>query len=172
MKKPNAITVYLTPKGKIIDKDTIKKLSKHKSIIFLSGRYEDIDYRLIEKKIDLEISLGDFLISGGDLAIIVVIDAISRLLKDVIKNNDSIEVESFNNDLLDYKQYTKPNIIMEQKIPNILLSGDHIKVKNWRHMQRLGLTFLRRPDLLFNKKLSSFDKTLLNTFILKNINKR
>merc|ERR1711976_65309 len=109
---------------------------------------------------------------GGDLAIIVIIDAISRFLKNVIKNKDSIEIESFNNNLLDYKQYTKPNIIMDRKIPNILLSGNHIEIKNWRYMQRLGLTFFRRPDLLFNKKLSSVDKTLLNTFILKNMNKR
>lgn len=170
LKKPDAITAYVTPKGKIINQDIILNLSKYKSIIFLAGRYEDIDYRLIENKIDVEISLGNYIISGGDLAIIIIIDAISRLLPGVIKNINSTKIESFNNNLLDYQQYTKPNLIMNYYIPKILISGNHTNIKKWRYMQRLGFTFLKRPDLLFKYKLSNDEKILLKEFIFHKYN--
>jgi len=166
IKKQNSLTVYVTPKGKIIDKNIIFHLSSYKSIIFISGKYEDVDYRLIKNEIDLEISLGNYIISGGELAIMIIIDAISRLLPGVIKNDDTKEVESFNMNLLDYQQYTKPSNIIGNSIPKILSSGNHINIKKWRYMQRLGLTFLKRPDLLLNKKLSSLDKFLLNKFMI------
>jgi len=165
LKKPDAITAYFTPKGKTINKDIILGLSKYKSIIFLAGRYEDVDYRLIKHKIDLEISLGDYIVSNGDMAIILIIDAIIRLLPGVIKDISSVQIESFNNNLLDYQQYTKPKTIMNYSIPQILISGNHIEVKKWRYMQRLGLTFLKRPDLLFKYDLSNLDKILLKKFI-------
>jgi len=164
-KKPNAYIVYLTPKGKTVDNNLILKLSKLKSIIFLSGRYEEIDNRLIKHKIDLEISVGDYIVSGGEIPAIMVIDSISRLLPGVIKNYDSINIESFNDNLLDYPQYTRPRIIDNREVPRILLKGNHFEISKWRYKKRLGETFIKRPDLLYTKKLSKADKTLLNEFI-------
>jgi tRNA (guanine37-N1)-methyltransferase len=167
LKKSNSLVVYVSPKGRQIDNNIISKLSSHKSIIFVSGRYEDIDYRLIKDEIDVELSIGDYIVSGGELPVMIIIDSISRLLPDVIKNYDSINIESFNDNLLDYNQYTRPKYIENHKIPDVLLKGNHYEIAKWRYKQRLGHTFLKRPDLLFNKKLSKIDKMLLNEFILK-----
>jgi tRNA (guanine37-N1)-methyltransferase len=170
-KKPKALVIYVSPKGKAIDNNLIFKLSKIKSIIFISGRYEDIDYRVIKNKVDLEISIGDFIISGGELPIMMILDSISRLLPNVIKNSDSINIESFNNNLLDYQKYTRPKFIKNNKIPSILLQGNHYEISKWRYEKRLIDTFFKRPDLLYNKKLSKIDKILLNKFIINNNNK-
>ena len=164
-KRPNALVVYTSPKGKSIDNNIIIKLSKFKSIIFVSGRYEDIDYRIIKKEIDVEISIGDFIVSGGEIPIMLVMDSICRLLPGVIKNSDSINIESFNNNLLDYQQYTKPESIKQHKVPKVLLKGNHYEISKWRYKQRLGNTFFKRPDLLHNKIFSVTDKLLLNNFI-------
>jgi len=167
----NPLVVYVSPKGKSIDNNLVLKMSKLKSIIFLSGRYEEIDYRIIKHEVDLELSIGDFIVSGGELPIMVIIDSITRLLPQVIKNSDSINVESFNNRLLDYNQYTRPHSIKNSIcIPNTLLSGDHYKISTWRYKQRLGHTFFKRPDLLYNKKLSVTEKYLLKDFITKKSN--
>lgn len=163
----NALIVYVSPKGKLVDNNIISKLSQYESLIFLSGRYEEVDYRIIKSDIDIELSIGDYIISGGELSIMIIIDAICRLLPNVIRNKLSINIESFNDRLLDYRQYTKPNKSMGFTVPRILLSGDHGKISTWRYKQRLGYTFLRRPDLLFDKKLSLTDKHLLNEFILR-----
>lgn len=168
LKKPDSTIIYVTPKGKLIDNNLLLLLSKKKSIIFISGRYEDIDYRIIENNIiDEELSIGDYIISGGELAIMIIIDAISRLLPNVIKNSDSINIESFNNFLLDYQQYTRPYNINGYKVPEILLNGNHKEISQWRYKQRLGNTFFKRPDILLKKKLSLKDKILLNEFILE-----
>jgi len=163
--KPGALVVYLSPKGKTVDNNLILKLSKFKSIIFISGRYEEVDYRLIENTVDLEISIGNFIVSGGEIPTMIVIDAISRLLPEVIKNYDSINIESFNDGLLDYPQYTRPKFIGNKEVPRVLLKGNHFEISKWRYKQRLGNTFLKRPDLLYKKKLSKTDKLLLNEFI-------
>jgi tRNA (guanine37-N1)-methyltransferase len=165
-KKPKSLVVYVSPKGKPLDNNLVLKLSKIESIIFISGRYEEIDYRIIKSKVDLEISIGDFIVSGGELPIMVIIDSISRLLPEVMKNSDSINIESFNNNLLDYQQYTRPQFIQDNKMPSILLKGNHYDISKWRYKQRLGYTFFKRPDLLYNKKLSTIDKSLLNEFIM------
>lgn len=165
--KPNSLVIYVTPKGKTINNNLILKLIKRKSIIFISGRYEDVDYRIIKEKVDLEVSVGDFIVSGGELPVMMMIDSISRLLPNVIKNADSINIESFNNNLLDYNQYTKPREIKKKTVPDILLSGNHYKISKWRYKQRLGSTFFKRPDLLYGKKLSLTDRSLLGEFILK-----
>jgi len=167
LKKSNSLVVYVSPKGKQIDNNIVSKLSKYKSIIFVSGRYEEVDHRLIKDEVDVELSIGDYIVSGGELPIMIIIDSICRLLPDVIKNYDSINIESFNDNLLDYHQYTRPKYIKNHNIPDVLLKGNHYEIAKWRYKQRLGQTFLRRPDLLFNKKLSKIDKLLLNEFILK-----
>jgi len=164
--KPESLVIYVSPKGKLLDNNLIIKLSKLNSIIFISGRYEEIDYRIIKEKVDLEVSLGDFVVSGGELPIMLTIDAILRLLPNVIKNADSINVESFNNSLLDYQQYTKPKKINNSEVPEVLVQGNHYAISKWRYEQRLGFTFLRRPDLLYNKKLSITEKLLLDNFIM------
>lgn len=164
-KKPNAKVVYVSPKGKMIDNNLVLKLSKLNSIIFISGRYEEIDYRIIKNKVDLEVSIGDFILSGGELPIMTIIDSISRLIPQVMKNSDSINIESFSNKLLDYPQYTKPRSIENMEVPSILLKGNHYEISKWRYKQRLGHTFYKRPDLLYEKKLSEIDKSLLNQFI-------
>lgn len=171
-KGDNSIVVYVSPKGKLVNNNVILKLSKYDSIIFVSGRYEEIDYRIIKDEIDIELSVGDYILSGGELPIMIVIDSICRLLPNVIKNIDSINIESFNNDLLDYQQYTRPKRTSDnQKVPDILLTGNHYEISKWRYEQRLGCTFFRRPDLLINKKLSFTDKILLSNFILGKNNK-
>lgn len=167
LKVSNSLVVYVSPKGKQIDNNIVAKLSKYKSIIFISGRYEDIDYRIIKDEVDVELSIGDYIVSGGELPIMIIIDSICRLLPNVIKNYDSINIESFNDNLLDYQQYTRPKYIENYDIPHTLLKGNHYEIAKWRYKQRLGQTFLRRPDLLFNRKLSKIDKQLLNEFILK-----
>jgi len=162
------LVIYVSPKGKLVDNNLILKMSKLESIIFVSGRYEEIDYRIIEDAINLEISIGDFIVSGGELPIMIIIDSITRLLPNVIKNADSVNIESFNNNLLDYNQYTRPRFIKNGICaPRILLSGNHYKISKWRYKQRLGYTFFKRPDLLYNKKLSMIEKYLLKDFIIK-----
>lgn len=163
--KPNSLVVYLTPKGKLVDNNLILKLSKFKSIIFICGRYEEIDYRVIKQEINLEISLGDFILSGGEIPTMMIIDSISRLLPSVIKNYDSLNLESFNDNLLDYPQYTRPASIKTENVPLVLLKGNHFEISKWRYKQRLGYTFLNRPDLLYAKKLSKNDKLLLEEFV-------
>jgi tRNA (guanine37-N1)-methyltransferase len=166
-KDGKALVVYVSPKGKPVNNNTILKLSRYKSIIFISGRYEEIDYRIIKNEVDIELSVGDYILSGGELPIMVIIDSICRLLPNVIKNIDSINIESFNNNLLDYKQYTRPKCVSYNKeVPDILLTGNHYEISKWRYKQRLGCTFFKRPDLLLNKKLSYTDKILLSNFIL------
>jgi tRNA (guanine37-N1)-methyltransferase len=165
LKKPQSIVIYVTPKGKLIDNNIISKLSKYKSIIFVSGRYEDIDNRIIKQQVDVELSIGDYIVSGGEIPTMMIIDSICRLLPYVIKNKDSTMIESFNNNLLDYQQYTRPKCIAQNNVPNVLIQGNHDEISKWRYTQRLGNTFIKRPDLLFNRKLSNIDKILLNEFI-------
>ena len=143
----NEKIIYLSPKGKLFNQELAKKLSKEGTVNLICGHFEGIDQRVIESRNIEEISLGDFVLSGGESAAIVVLDSILRLLPDVLGNEKSIEEESFENGLLEYPQYTKPQIWEEKTVPDVLLSGDHAKIKDWRLSQSEAITRDRRPDL-------------------------
>ena len=138
---------YLTPKGKKFDQKLAQDLSKEKSISLICGHFEGVDERILETRNIEEISLGDFILSGGESAAFVVLDSILRLIPGVLGNEDSKNEESFENGLLEYPQYTKPQIWEEKSVPKVLLSGDHSKIKDWRLSQSEAITRDRRPDL-------------------------
>lgn len=143
--KPKVI--YLSPRGKLFNQDKARELSKEKHIIFLCGHYEGVDQRIIDEIVDEEISIGDYVLTGGELPAMVVMDAISRNLQGVL-NDESIEEESFSNGLLEYPQYTRPEIFMGRKVPEVLLSGHHANIEKWRKEQSLEITKKCRPDLI------------------------
>ena len=138
---------YLSPKGKKFDQKIAKELSKEKTINLVCGHFEGVDERILKTRNIEEFSIGDYVLSGGESASFVVIDTILRLLPDVLGNNNSKEEESFENGLLEYPQYTKPQIWEEKAVPDVLLSGDHNKIKHWRLSQSEAITRDRRPDL-------------------------
>ena len=138
---------YLSPKGKKFDQKIARELSKEKSINLICGHFEGIDERILETRNIEEISIGDFILSGGESAAFVIIDSILRLLPGVLGNDQSKNEESFENGLLEYPQYTKPQIWEKKSVPEVLLSGDHAKIKDWRLSQSEAITRDRRPDL-------------------------
>jgi|TARA_B110000444_G_scaffold154541_1_gene144669 tRNA (guanine37-N1)-methyltransferase len=138
---------YLTPKGKKFDQKLAQDLSKEKSISFICGHFEGVDERVLSTRNIEEISIGDYILSGGESATFVVLDSILRLLPGVLGNHKSVDDESFQNGLLEYPQYTKPQIWEEKSVPDVLLSGDHSKIKDWRLSQSEAITRDRRPDL-------------------------
>jgi len=138
---------YLSPKGKLFDQKLAKELSKEKTINLICGHFEGVDQRVIDSRNIIELSIGDFILSGGESAAFVVMDAVLRLLPGVIGNDNSIEEETFENGLLEYPQYTKPQIWEKKSVPDVLLSGDHAKIKGWRLSQSEAITRDRRPDL-------------------------
>ena len=139
--------IYLSPKGKLFNQKLAKELSKEKSINLICGHFEGVDQRVIESRNIEEVSIGDFVLSGGESAAFVMLDSIIRLLPGVLGNETSVEEESFENGLLEYPQYTKPQIWEEKTVPDVLLSGDHAKIKDWRLSQSEAITRDRRPDL-------------------------
>jgi len=139
--------IYLSPKGKKYDQNFAQELSKEKSVSFICGHFEGIDERVLSTRNIEEISIGDYVLSGGETAAFVVIDSILRLLPGVLGNENSKVDESFENDLLEYPQYTKPQIWEEKAVPEVLLSGDHSKIKDWRLSQSEAITRDQRPDL-------------------------
>jgi len=159
-----AKVIYLSPQGRKIDHHLVKQLSQEQHLILLSGRYEGIDQRLIDNQVDMEVSLGDFVLSGGELAAMVLIDAITRLLPEVLGHSDSAIEDSFEDGLLDHPHYTRPENYQGLDVPPVLLSGDHQAIATWRLQQRLGRTWLKRPDLLANKKLTESEQQLLSEF--------
>ena len=146
--------IFLTPRGKVFNHECAKKFSQEKIINIICGHFEGIDQRVIDSRNIEEISIGDFVLSGGETASYVFLDAILRLIPGVIGNENSIAEESFENGLLEYPQYTKPQIWEKKSVPDVLLSGDHAKIKDWRLMQSEAITRDRRPDLWqkYNKK--------------------
>ena len=139
--------IYLSPKGKKFDQLYAQELSKEKSVSFICGHFEGVDERVLSTRNIEEVSIGDYVLSGGETAAFVVIDSILRLLPGVLGNENSKMDESFENGLLEYPQYTKPQIWEEKAVPEVLLSGDHNKIKDWRLSQSEAITRLRRPDL-------------------------
>ncbi|WP_343182712.1 tRNA (guanosine(37)-N1)-methyltransferase TrmD [Buchnera aphidicola] len=157
----NTITIYLSPQGKKITQEKIDYFAKHTNLILVCGRYEGIDERIIEQYIDVEWSIGDYIVSGGELPAMIIIDAICRLQPGLL-NISSIQEESFNHGLLDYPNYTRPKKILGKSVPKILLSGHHENIKKWQFRQSLKNTILKRPDLLKKKKLSVEEEKIIN----------
>ena len=139
--------IYLSPKGKLFDHKYAKELSGEKSLNLICGHFEGIDERIIQSRNIEEISIGDYILSGGETAAFVILDAILRFLPGILGNENSTEEESFENGLLEYPQYTKPQIWEDKSVPDVLLSGDHAKIKDWRLSQSEAITRDRRPDL-------------------------
>ncbi|SVB38193.1 uncharacterized protein METZ01_LOCUS191047 [marine metagenome] len=139
--------IYLSPKGKLFDHKYAKELSGEKSLNLICGHFEGIDERIIQSRNIEEISIGDYILSGGETAAFVILDSILRFLPGILGNENSTEEESFENGLLEYPQYTKPQIWEDKSVPDVLLSGDHAKIKDWRLSQSEAITRDRRPDL-------------------------
>ena len=167
IKAPGKV-IYMSPRGKRLSNSIIKDVVKEKNITILCGHYEGIDERVIEEIVDEEISIGDYVLTGGELPAMVFIDAISRYIDGVI-NKQSVEEESFSNGLLEYPQYTRPEIFLNKKVPEVLLSGHHRNIEDWRRKESLKITFLNRPDLIQNLVLSDDDIKYLED--LRNTNK-
>ncbi len=159
--------IYLSPQGKPLTQDKLKQLSSMESLTLLCGRYEGIDQRALDDLVDEEISLGDYVISGGEVASMVIIEGIARLIPGAIDDIESVKQDSFQAGILDYPHYTKPEEINGMRIPEILVSGNHEKVRIWRRKHALGATWLKRPELLKNVKLSKEDDKLLKEYILE-----
>ena len=139
--------IYLTPQGKVFNQKMAKELANEKHLILLCGHYEGIDQRVLDKVVDEEISIGDYVLTGGELPAMVLIDAISRNIDGVL-DDESLVDESFNNDLLEYPQYTRPEVFMGEKVPEVLLSGHHANIEKWRREKSLEITKKKRPDLI------------------------
>ena len=152
--------VYLSPQGRTFDQSLARQYATMSGVVLLAGRYEGVDERLIESHVDDEISLGDFVLSGGEIAAMAVIDAVVRLLPGVLGDDESAEQDSFMNGLLDHPHFTRPEQIGDAAVPTTLLSGDHAKIASWREKQALGRTYERRPDLLQQLKLSAEQEAL------------
>lgn len=163
-KQQKGTVIYLSPQGKKIDHRIVSQLSQQQHIILLSGRYEGIDERLLTKRVDMELSLGDFVLSGGELAAMAIIDSVTRLLPEVLGHSDSAAQDSFADGLLDHPHYTRPELYCGLKVPEVLLSGNHKLIEEWRLQQRLGRTWLHRPELLQKYKLTKREQELLKTF--------
>lgn len=148
--KENAKVIYLSPKGKVLNQQKIEELSKQEHLILLCGHYEGIDQRVLDEIVDEEISIGDYVLTGGELPAMVLIDSVSRYVEGVL-NKESVSEESFTNGLLEYPQYTRPEIFLNKKVPEILLSGHHENIKKWRREQSLEITKQKRPELLKKK---------------------
>jgi tRNA (guanine37-N1)-methyltransferase len=157
--------ICLSPQGQVFDQATAKRLSKLQGFVLLAGRYEGIDERLIENEVDEELSLGDFVLSGGEIAAMAVIDAVTRLLPGVLGDEESAMQDSFMEGLLDHPHYTRPENVAGKQVPAVLLSGDHARIARWRYKQALGRSFIRRPDLVADLNLDREQQKLLDEFL-------
>jgi tRNA (guanine37-N1)-methyltransferase len=158
------LVVYLSPQGQQFDHAAAKRFSQQQSMILIAGRYEGIDERILQSQVDEEWSIGDYVLSGGELPAMVMIDAIARLLPNSLGNSESAEQDSFVQGLLDCPHYTRPEQFAGQAVPDVLLSGDHQAIAKWRLKQALGRTWLRRPELLEKIELTDEQLSLLEEF--------
>ena len=154
--------LYMSPQGKRFDQKMAEELSGEDSIIFLCGHYEAVDERIIEEIVTDEVSIGDFVLTGGELAAVTIIDTVSRLVPGVLNKEESYENESFSDGLLEYPQYTRPPEFMGRTVPDILLSGHHANIDKWRREQSIVRTYNKRPDLLEKAELTDKDKIFLD----------
>ena len=150
IKDENAKVIYMSPQGNVLNQKKVESLSKEKHLILLCGHYEGIDQRVIDEIVDEEISIGDYVLTGGEIPAMVLIDSVSRYVEGVL-TKESIKEESFSNNLLEYPQYTRPETFLDKKVPEVILSGHHENIRKWREEQALKNTYQKRPDLLKNK---------------------
>lgn len=162
---PKARVIYLSPQGQPLTQVLVRELAKEPELILLAGRYEGIDERLIEKCVDMELSCGDYVLSGGELPAMVLIDALTRLLPGALGDEASSLNDSFSNELLDHPHYTRPETIEGLEVPAVLLKGDHKAISRWRLKQSLGKTWQKRPDLLKMRSLTGEEQQLLAEYI-------
>lgn len=158
-------TIYLSPQGRPLDQSIVEELASSEGIILIAGRYEGVDERILETEVDDEISIGDFVLSGGELGAMVVIDAVTRLLPGALGHGDSAAQDSFADGLLDCQHYTRPEEYEGHQVPAVLLGGNHELIRRWRLKQALGRTWQRRPDLIETRQLSVEERKLLDEFI-------
>jgi tRNA (guanine37-N1)-methyltransferase len=159
-----AKVIYMSPQGRKLDQQGAAELAANEKLILVAGRYEGIDERIIESYVDEEWSIGDFILSGGELPAMTLIDAVARLVPGVLGHNQSAEQDSFSDGLLDCPHYTRPETLDGKSVPSVLLSGNHREIEKWRLKQQLGRTWLRRPDLLQNLALTEEQVRLLSEF--------
>lgn len=162
---PSAKVVYMSPQGQRFDQAAAQMFATREEIIVLAGRYEGVDERLLRAQVDEEWSVGDYVLSGGELPAMIVIDAVARLLPGVLGHPESAVEDSFVDGLLDCPHYTRPEVYKDEAVPEVLLSGDHRRIKTWRLQQALGRTYLRRPDLLEKRGMSREEEILLADFL-------
>lgn len=161
--KPRVI--YLTPQGKTFEQKMAVELAAEETLVFLCGHYEGIDERVLEMIVTDNVSIGDYVLTGGELAAMVMIDSISRNISGVLNNDISAETESFSDGLLEYPQYTRPEIFMEKRVPEVLLSGHHANIRQWRREQSIKRTCERRPDLLEKAALDKKEMELCKKYL-------
>jgi len=157
--------IALSPQGRRLDQQGLQELATREAMILVAGRYEGIDERLIEQEVDEEWSIGDYVLSGGELAAMVMVDGVARLLPGVLGDEESAQQDSFMTGLLDHPHYTRPENLADQTVPSVLLGGDHKAIRQWRLKQSIGRTWLRRPDLLAVMTLDDEQTVLLEQFI-------
>jgi len=162
----SAKVIYLSPQGKTLNQNMVESLSKEEHLILLCGHYEGIDQRVLDEIVDEEISIGDYVLTGGELPAMVLLESVSRYVDGVL-TSDSIKDESFSNGLLEYPQYTKPETFLDKKVPDVLLSGHHSNIDKWRRMQSLKTTLEKRPELLEKVNLTEEDKKILESLKYK-----
>ncbi len=162
--RENARVIYLSPQGRVFDQQYAKELSKEENIVFLCGHYEGVDERILEELNAEELSIGDFVLTGGELAVSVVIDSVSRLISGVLGKDESFENESFSDGLLEYPQYTRPEEFMGRRVPDVLLSGHHANIEKWRREQSIIRTYEKRPDLMDRVQLDKKEKKFLEEY--------
>ncbi len=165
-----APVIYLSPQGRRLDQAGLAELSRHPGLVLLCGRYEGVDERLLEAEVDQEWSIGDYVLSGGELAAMVLVDGLIRLIPGALGHEDSAAGDSFAAGLLDCPHYTRPEVWRGRRVPEVLLSGDHAAIARWRLQQALGRTWLRRPELLAALELTPEQEALLEEFIREHEN--
>ncbi len=162
---PDSRVIYLSPQGRRLDQRGARALATYSGMILIAGRYEGVDERFVEAHVDEEWSIGDYVLSGGELPAMVLMDAVTRLLPGVLGHADSARQDSYMDGLLDCPHYTRPEVVDGVSVPAVLKSGDHAAIRRWRLRESLGRTWLRRPDLLKNRSLSDEERQLLDEFI-------
>lgn len=157
----NPKVIYMSPQGKVFNQELAINLAKEKHLVFLCGHYEGVDERIIEEIVDMELSIGDYVLTGGEIPAMAVIDSVSRLIPGVLSSEDSYKNESHYSGLLEYPQYTRPLDFLGRKVPDVLLSGHHANISKWRREKSLERTLKKRPDMLLNAELSEDDKKII-----------
>ena len=160
-----AKVIYLSPQGRRLDQDVLREFVESRVVTLVAGRYEGVDERLMALEIDEELSIGDYVLSGGELAAMVIVDGLARLIPGVLGHGKSAQQDSFMEGLLDYPHYTRPFEVEGMKVPQVLLSGNHAQIQRWRYKQALGRTASRRPDMLERRGISEDDRILLEEYM-------